>query len=101
MLVILYFWLVDTGARTGFADLRIQNDDMIVVLVNLGAETLSSYSLKLTKSALPQGEYTLESLMGDGAMPPLSVDAAGGLSFGSPLPALPPYATWILQLHPR
>ena len=92
----------DTGTRAGYAALRTQNDDMILVLVNLGEDTITDYSLSLAKSALPEGTYKLESLMGDGtAFPDLSVDAAGGFQPMSALPALAANGTWVLQLPPR
>jgi glycosidase len=91
-------WLVETGSRSIYAAVRRQDGDMILVVVNLGEETISDYGLQLSGSGLPRGEYVMTPLMGQVQMPPIRVESGGRLSLASGLPPLPPHATWILQL---
>ena len=91
-------WLVETGNPALYASLRVQNGDMILVLVNLGKLPVADYSLALTKSPLSPGKYTARTLMGPGGPATLEVDANGGFKTSGIIPAFAPYATYILEL---
>jgi hypothetical protein len=72
---------------------------MILVLVNLGEQAITDYSIKLTSSSAPRGEYALHPLMGDAVLSCLSIDEQGGISGTSSCGPLAQHGTYILQLH--
>ncbi len=86
------------GKPQVFASLRTKDNDLILVLINLGKDPVSDYSLKLSKSPLAAGEYTLTPLMGSGKVASLTVDANGGVSGAQPIAELLPYTTYIIEL---
>jgi glycosidase len=91
-------WLVETDNPALFASLRIENGDMILVLMNLGKQPIAHYSLEMSKSPLPQGSYSSQSLMGAGGTSTLQVDENGGFKSSTLVPALASYSIHILEL---
>ncbi len=90
--------LLDTGNSSIYAALRGQDSDMILVVVNLGADNVTDYSLKTPKTLLAQGGYQFVPLLGEELLPAFSVDAQGGVSFTGPLPPLAAHSVHILQI---
>jgi glycosidase len=90
--------LVSADDEAIFADLRLSENEAILVIVNLGKTPLAAYTLKLKNSALAAGRYTALPLLGATSAADLEVDANGG--FADYLPAeLPAFGTVILQLQ--
>jgi glycosidase len=81
-----------------FASLRISQDEVILIVINLGASPLMDYSLRLNNSALAIGHYLTLPLMGGASAADLEVNANSG--FVDYIPAdLPAYGTLILKLQ--
>ena len=90
--------LVSTDDPAVFASLRINQNEAILIVINLGATPLTNYSLKLKNSSLAAGHYLALPLMGGVSATDLEVNANGG--YANYLPAdLPAYGTLILQLQ--
>ncbi len=80
---------IPTDNPAVFASLRAANDDMILVLINLGAKPVSDYTLDLKNTPLVPGRFTLRPLMG----------TAGDLKMsGQPVTELAPFTTYIFQV---
>ena len=90
----------ETGNLAVAAVLRVTEDEAVLAVVNLGKEPVSDYGLALTESPL-RGGYQPASLLGPGPFAPLPADASGAFANYQPLPTLPPYSTFILQLQPK
>jgi glycosidase len=85
-------WLVETDTPALFASLRVENGDMILVLLNL--EAANHFHPEMTVS-LPR-HVASQYLMPGG--PRLQVDEAGGFKSSTLVPAFAPYSIHILQL---
>jgi glycosidase len=94
-------YAVDASQKPVYAILRATADEAVLVLLNLGDQPLSDYTLKLDESPL-RGAYTLEPLLGEaaGELAALTVDSQGGLAGYQPLPELKPGAIHIFRLQP-
>ena len=90
--------LVDTNKAAIYAALRIENGDTILVLINLGMEPLTDYTLAISASPLEAGQYTLTPLMGAGEFAPVNVNEGGSFTKATPLPELAPFGIYILQM---
>lgn len=86
-----------------FLRLSASPAEILLVIINLGAEPVSDYSLTLAEGPL-QGSYQIAPVLAemklDGLLENLPAGAAGGFEALRPLPALPAYSTLILQLLP-
>jgi glycosidase len=92
--------VVTAGNSALYAILRVSQEEAVLVLVNLTGEPVTDYRLALVRSTLAEGSYTPAAIMGEGSFAPLSANASGGFSRYVPVPEVPPYATFILQLQP-
>jgi glycosidase len=80
--------------------LRISQDEVVLVVVNLGKQPVKGYNLSMTSSPL-SGDYSavplfVGSLSGDTRFSVPVVDAQGGFTQYSPVPEIPAYGTVIL-----
>jgi glycosidase len=82
-----------------YSIVRVSQEEAVLVLVNLTGEPVTDYRLALEKSSLAEGSYIPAAIMGEGSFAPLSANASGGFSQYVPVPEVPPYATFILQLR--
>ncbi len=90
--------LVSTANPAVFASLRLSQGEAILIVINLGAEPASEYSLSLDNSQLATGHYLALPLIGQVPVAELEVNANGGIVDYRPM-ELPPYGTLILQLQ--
>jgi len=84
-----------------YSILRVSEEEAVLVLVNLTGEPVTDCGLTLEESGLAEGIYLPAAIMGEGSFAPLSTNASGGFSQYAPVPEVPPYATFILQLQPN
>jgi len=92
------YYAIQTGDPAVFASLRVSKEESILVLANLSSEPVSEYSLSLDKSPL-SGNYNLAPLLDSGMFTTLSANTQSGFENYKPLPELPPYGRFILQLQ--
>ena len=80
--------------------LRLSQEESLLVMVNLGEETASGYTLSLIQSPL-MGSYGLYPILGDGSIPDLTLNANGGFDSFSPGIEIPGSTMVIYQFHER
>ena len=83
-----------------YASLRVSQEETIFVLINLGSEPIRDYALNLEEGPL-SGEYVLAPLLDNGQFTSPTVTEQGGFENYQPLPEIPPYGRFILQLQPQ
>ena len=91
---------MESGHPALFASLRASQEEQVLVLINLGAQAISDYALQLEASPL-SGDYLPAPLLGNGQFQSITVTAQGGFENYQPLPEIPPYGRFILQLQPQ
>jgi alpha-amylase len=81
--------------------LRISQEEMVLVMVNLSEAPVSGYNLRLDESKIPAGIYHAFPIMGS-ALPlaDMTVTENGGFLDYVPLPEIPAFGTVIIQLQP-
>jgi glycosidase len=88
--------LVETDQRSVYAFLRSDDEEIILVLVNLGRNPVDEYVLTLPAGPLGDGlRPTL--LMGVGEPTAPSVNESGGFDAYRPIDVLPPYSSFVIQ----
>jgi len=92
------YYAIDTGNRAVFASLRVSSEEAIVVIINLASKPINDYALTLEESPL-SGEPILAPLLDIGSFDAPTITASGGFESYQPLPELPPYGRYILQLQ--
>jgi alpha-amylase len=92
------FHLIDSGNRSVYASLRISKEEAVLVLTNMSGSPVSDYALKLDSSPL-KGAYSINPLMGFGQYQSLQVNDQGGFDNYLPIPEIPAYGRFILQLQ--
>ncbi len=90
--------LLATGNPGVYGILRTGESETILVLVNLTKAAVSDYALSLDTTALAEGAYQLESLLGEMNAGSLSV-AGGTFSNFKPVGTLAAYSTYIFKLN--
>jgi len=96
------FFPLDSGNRGVYASLRVSKQETLLILINLSPQTVSDYALNLESSPLAsESEYVLAPLLDPGSFQPIKVNAQGGLEDYQPLPDLPPFGRFILQLQQK
>jgi len=94
------YYAIDTNNQAVFANLRVSREEAILVLTNLGSKLISDYTLNLETSPLA-GDYILAPLLDIGSFISPTVQADGGFENYQPLPELPPYGRFIVQLQAK
>jgi glycosidase len=94
------FYAIDTGNRAVFASLRASREQTVLVLTNLSAEPVTDYALNLEQGPLT-GEYVVVPILYDGEFASPKITDQGGFENYQPLPEIPAYGRFILQLQPK
>jgi alpha-amylase len=94
------YHFVETGQPAVYASLRVSQEETILVLINLGSESVSDYALNLEEGPL-SGEYIPAPLLDNGQFTAPTVTERGGFVNYQPVLAIPPYGRFILQLQPQ
>jgi glycosidase len=90
---------VQTGNSEVFAMLRVSQEEAVLIIVNLGKDAVSDYSLSVAKSNVQPGEYRTVPMLGQADPSALTVNAQGGFEKFQPRPALPPQSYLVLQVQ--
>jgi alpha-amylase len=82
-----------------YAFLRVHEDEVLLVLLNLGHQPISRYQLTLSEGPLP-ATVTAQRLFGDPARDPAppAVNESGGFTNYRPFPELPPQSSFVIRL---
>jgi hypothetical protein len=78
--------------------LRVEGDQALIVLTNLGQRKMENCSLTIAESPL-EGQYEVEVLFGEGDFDPIQFAADGSLSDWLFLETVEPFEQFILELH--
>ncbi|MCI0394326.1 MAG: alpha-amylase [Chloroflexi bacterium] len=92
--------LVETPVSQVYAFLRTSDGETVLVLLNLGREPISDYTLDLAEGPLA-GPLAAVSLLGDATPLSPTITASGGFANYQPISTLPPQTTFIIQLLPQ
>lgn len=90
-------FVAESNSNKIVAYLRASSDETILVLFNIDDQPLSDYTLDLSIGPL-SGGYTAQSLLDESTISPLTANAQGGFDEYIPLPELPPYSIFVIQL---
>lgn len=90
-------YLIDSGNRSVYASLRVSKEEAVLVLMNMSDAPVSDYALKLENSPL-NGTYSINPLLGFGEYQSLQTNDQGGFDNYLPIPEIPAYGKFILQL---
>ncbi len=90
------WWEVEVEDKRIYAFLRHSDEETLLVLINLGGEPISDYSLSLDQGPLSEGSAS-EVFAGASVSAP-TVNANGGFDGYAPLTELAAYGTYIVQL---
>ena len=92
------YYAVDTNNPAVFANLRVSKEEVVLVVINLSDKPVSDYTLNLEKGPL-SGAYLVAPLLDPGQIARLNETVNGGFQNYQPLPELPPFGRFILQLQ--
>ena len=93
-------WLpVEADHQSVYAYLRVDGDETILVLVNLGNDPVDACNLTLAAGPLTSGLQP-KLLMGTGEIDAPQVNEGGGFTGYQPIANLPPRSSFIIQLTP-
>ena len=93
-------WLpVETDNRSVYAFLRADDEEIILVLLNLGRQPVEEYSLNLPTGSF-SGDLQPSLLLGEGELSSPKVNADGGFGDCKPIDGLPPYSSYVIQFMP-
>lgn len=81
-----------------YAYLRQSDDELILVLLNLGDAAVEDYRLSLKAGDL-SGDFTPTMLFGEGEPTAPALNASGGFDAYTPLPQLAPQSSYIIRLQ--
>jgi alpha-amylase len=88
---------VETSNNAVLAFLRVQEQDVVLVLINLGTRNLTDLTVSLAKGPL-SGSYAATVIYGNGQPGELAFDSQGGFTDYRPTPELAPSSSLIIQL---
>ena len=77
--------------------LRVSSDEILLVVINIDNESVDNYTFNLSVGSL-SGGYTATSLLDDSTINSLTANDKGGFDDYVPIPALPPYSIFVIQL---
>lgn len=88
---------VQTNTDRLFANLRISEDEAVLVLINTGEETVSNFTLNANETGLAEGNYLLTNLFGPSLTLKLSINDKGGFDLKTDA-EIPANQTIVLEL---
>lgn len=86
---------VDSSDSGLYAFLRHSDEQTLLVMINLGDEPITDYTLTLDDSELDLSSATL--IYGDGDITSPELNAEGGFDMYMPLPEIAPYTTVVIE----
>ncbi|GAB4447118.1 MAG: alpha-amylase family glycosyl hydrolase [Anaerolineales bacterium] len=92
-------YVAESNSNKILSYLRVSGGETLLVLIHIGSAPLSDYQLDLSSGPLA-GQYTAASLLDASTPAPLTANDKGGFDGYVPLPELPPYSVFVIQLTP-
>jgi len=92
-------YVAGSNSKKLVAYLRASGDDILLTLVNLDDEPVDKYTLNVSVGPL-SGDYQVVSLLDDSAVAQVTANDKGGFDDYAPLPEIPAYGVFVLQLKP-
>ena len=92
------FSIIDSRNPAFFSFLRVSQQEKLIVIVNLANRSITGIELSMNESVLPEGYYSISSLIGGDLIADLTIDVNGGFSLTLSSIEVPPYAKYILIL---
>jgi glycosidase len=92
--------IVDAEPSAVYSVIRSTPDEIVLILINLGDESLSDYNLTLDEGPL-RGSYLIEPIYGSGTFNGFSANSQGGFDDYEPISTLPANSRYILRLIPQ
>lgn len=92
--------LIDSDNAGVYAFLRYGEEEALLVVVNLSKDIVDDYNLSLAAGLL-EGEWRIESLLGQGILTRPRLTETGGFSNWSPVENLAPQSSYIVRLTPK
>ena len=90
---------VDCNNPAVYAALRVDEKEIVLVLINLDKETITNYELDAANTTLLDKTYNADVLLGSGQAQGLSVTNSGFSNY-TPVDELPAYSTTIIKIQP-
>jgi len=81
--------------------LRVCEDEIILVLINLGNEPVENVWITKDESILPEGQFSPVPILGENTLPPIETNDYGAIFHLLSTLEFAPYETYIYQLHPQ
>lgn len=91
--------LLESTCGPALSYLRVHPDEGLLVVLNFAATSQQGCAFSLAESSLHPGRYSVRDLLSGVRAGELAVDAEGGFSEYSPLPALAPREGYVLLLE--
>ena len=92
------WWWVESSDAHVYAYLRTTANETVLIILNLDNQAVSDYALTLADGPLTD-EVAIEMLLGAGDAAAPSLNTSGGFTAYTPIPELPAYSTFIIQLN--
>ena len=90
---------VDCNNPAVYAALRVDEKEIVLVLINLDKETITNYELDAANTTLLDKTYNADVLLGSGQAQGPSVTNSGFSNY-TPVDELPAYSTTIIKIQP-
>lgn len=90
---------VDCNNPAVYAALRVDEKEIVLVLINLDKETITNYELNAANTTLLDKTYNADVLLGSGQAQGPSVTNSGFSNY-TPVDELPAYSTTIIKIQP-
>lgn len=90
---------VKSDSPNVFAALRVDKDEILLVIVNLSDQTVDDYGLTLQDAVLADKTYSVETVFGDAQAQGLEA-TRGVFENYEPMTELPPHSTFIVKFQP-
>jgi alpha-amylase len=92
--------VLSTTNKALYSILRVSQDEIVLVLINLSEEPVTEVWLAKSDSNIAEGSYIPVPILGEEQFSQIPVDAKGGFFHKVSGLVIPPYGTYILQLQP-
>jgi len=93
-------YVADSKSNKLVSYLRVSQDEIILVVINIDDLPVSGIDLELSLGPL-SGQYNAKSLLNESTIDPLQANDKGGFDAYNPLNELPPYSVTIIELTPQ
>ena len=90
---------VDCNNPAVYAALRVDEKEIVLVLINLDKETITNYELNAANTTLLDKTYNADVLLGSGQAQGPSITNSGFSNY-TPVDELPAYSTTIIKIQP-